>query len=61
MFKWKLTDESELTLTVNLLAKTIEITQTRGGASAMVSMLQIPLADMKAIVKQFKDLKDYFA
>ena len=62
MFKFKLSDGSELTLSINFAAKTIEITQRPGTTEpGVTAKLQIPLADVKAIVKQFKDLKDYFA
>jgi ribosome maturation protein Sdo1 len=47
---------------VNFSAKTIDVTQTPGIKDPRPpAKLQIPLEDVKVIVKTFKDLKEYFA
>lgn len=63
MFRFQLSDGTELTITLDLSAKSIVIMQTRQLASTggiAQQRIAVPLADVKQIVKTVKDLRAYF-
>lgn len=63
MFRFQLSDGTELTITLDLSKKAIVIQQTaRPGAAATADAdrITVPLTDVKQIVKSVKELRAYF-